>query len=114
MAAWTCGTKRLWDLQGLWVDPEGRMIRHRGKEESLTNREFQFLQFLLAHPHRFYTPAQIVGQAWADPALFPEEVRNYVMRLRKVLARLEIPCDLINRAGRGYSLQFRVDTELTG
>jgi Transcriptional regulatory protein, C terminal len=105
--------ERLWDLQGLWVDPEGRMIRHRGKEESLTNREFQFLQFLLAHPHRFYTPAQIVGQAWADPALFPEEVRNYVMRLRKVLARLEIPCDLVNHPGRGYSLQFRVDRELT-
>jgi DNA-binding response OmpR family regulator len=106
--------ERLWDLQGLWLDPEGRMIRHRGKEESLTKREFQFLQFLLAHPHRFYTPAQIVGQAWADPALFPEEVRNYVMRLRKVLARLEIPCDLVNHPGRGYSLQFRVDAELTG
>jgi len=106
--------ERLWDLQGLWVDPEGRMIRHRGKEESLTNREFQFLQFLLAHPHRFFTPAQIVGQAWADPALYPEEVRNYVTRLRKVLLRLEIPCDLVNRAGRGYSLQFRVDSELTG
>ncbi len=106
--------ERLWDLQGLWLDPEGRMIRHRGKEESLTKREFQFLQFLLAHPHRFYTPAQIVGQAWSDPALFPEEVRNYVMRLRKVLARLEIPCDLVNHPGRGYSLQFRVDSELTG
>jgi hypothetical protein len=106
--------QRLWDLQGLWVDPEGRMIRHRGKEEGLTKREFQFLQFLLAHPHRFYTPAEIVGQAWADSALFPEEVRNYVMRLRKVLARLEIPCDLVNHPGRGYSLQFRIDSELTG
>src|ERR1700737_2473152 len=52
--------ERLWDLQGLWVDPEGRMIRHRGKEERLTKREFELLEFLLAHPHRFHTPTQIV------------------------------------------------------
>ena len=52
---------------------------------------------------------QILGQAWAEPALFPEEVRNYVQRVRKVLAALEIPCDLINRPGHGYSLEFRED-----
>ena len=106
--------QRVWELQGLMLDPEGRIIRYRGAEESLTGREFQLLKFLLAHPHRFYTANQILGQAWADPALFPEEVRNYVMRVRKILSRLEVPCDLVNRPGRGYSLQFRVDRELTG
>jgi len=40
--------------------------------------------------HRYYTAAQITGLAWSDAALFPEEVRNYVLRVRKVLARLEI------------------------
>ena len=58
------------------------------------------------NPHRLYTPAQIVGQAWADPTLFPEVVRNSVVRLRKILARLEIPCALVNHPRRGYSLQF--------
>jgi len=29
-------------------------------------------------------------------------------RLRKILAELEIPVDLINKPGRGYSLIFRV------
>ena len=66
----------------------------------LTNREFELLQFLLDHPHRFYTPSQIMGHAWSDSALFPEEVRNYVSRVRKILVRLEIPCDLVNRPGR--------------
>jgi len=33
------------------------------------------------------------------------------MRLRKILARLDIPCDLVNRPGKGYSLTFR-DTEV--
>ena len=99
--------QRVWQLQGLWLDPEGRVLRHKGKEAVLTNREFELLQFLLDHPHRYYTSSQIMGYAWSDSALFPEEVRNYVSRVRKILARLEIPCELVNRPGRGYSLTFR-------
>ncbi len=53
------------------------------------------------------TLIEILGQAWADLALFPEEVRNYVRRLRKILAELEIPAGLVNKPGRGYSLVFR-------
>jgi hypothetical protein len=101
--------RRLWELQGLWLDPAGRMVRHKGHELALTKREFQLLQFLLDHPHRFFTTSQILGQAWADPALFPEEVRNYVRRLRKILADLAIPVDLVNKPGRGYSLVFHSD-----
>ena len=99
--------QRVWKLQGLWLDPEGRLLRHKGKEVVLTNREFELLQFLLDHPHRFYTASQIMSHAWSDSALYPEEVRNYVSRVRKILTRLEIPCDLVNRPGRGYSLTFR-------
>lgn len=101
--------RRLWELHGLWVDPEGRMVRHKGREVALTKREFQLLQFLLDHPHRYFSTAQILGQAWAESALFPEEVRNYVRRLRKILLELEIPIDLVNKPGRGYSLVFRED-----
>jgi DNA-binding response OmpR family regulator len=101
--------QRVWDLHGLWLDSEGRLVRYQGREAALTHREFQLLQFLLNHPHRYFTVTQILGQAWAEPALFPEEVRNYVRRVRKILASLEIPCDLINRPGRGYSLVFRED-----
>jgi len=102
--------RRIWELQGLWVDAAGRVVRHQGNEVSLTKREFQLLQFLLDHPHRFFTTSQILGQAWADPALFPEEVRNYVRRLRKILDDLAIPADLVNKPGRGYSLVFRADS----
>jgi DNA-binding response OmpR family regulator len=99
--------QRVWKLQGLWLDPSGRVLRHKGKEAVLTHREFELLQFLLDHPHRYFTASQITGYAWSDSALFPEEVRNYVGRVRKILARLDIPCDLVNRPGRGYSLTFR-------
>jgi hypothetical protein len=101
--------RRLWELHGLWVDPAGRMVRHKGREVALTKREFQLLQFLLDHPHRYFSTSQILNQAWADPALFPEEVRNYVRRLRKILIDLEIPVDLVNKPSRGYSLVFRSD-----
>jgi DNA-binding response OmpR family regulator len=101
--------RRLWELHGLDLAPAGRMVRHQGREVALTKREFQLLQFLLDHPHRFFTTAQILGQAWADPALFPEEVRNYVRRLRKILIDLAIPVDLVNKPGKGYSLIFRID-----
>ena len=98
---------RVFELHGLRLHPEGRLLHHQGKEAELSKREFQLLQFLLDHPHRFFSTSQIVGQAWADNALFPEEVRNYVRRLRKILADLEIPADVVNKPGRGYSLVFR-------
>jgi hypothetical protein len=98
--------RRVWDLQGLWIDPDGRMVRHDGREAALTRREYQLLNFLIEHPHRYYSAAQILDQAWADPALFPEEVRNYVQRIRKILKQLDIPAQVLNRPKRGYSLVF--------
>jgi DNA-binding response OmpR family regulator len=102
--------RRVWDLNGLGLDPAGRTIRYQDRETTLTVREFQLLKLLLDHPYRYFTVTQILNQAWADPDLFPEEVRNYVKRLRKVLAALEIPCALVTRPGRGYSLELRERT----
>ena len=85
------------------------MIRHRGREARLTRREYQMLQFLLDHPHRFFTASQLLARAWSEPSLFPEEVRNYVRRVRKILAEMEIPVELVNVPSRGYSLVFRPD-----
>ncbi|MEA2647242.1 MAG: Transcriptional regulatory protein terminal [Chloroflexota bacterium] len=98
--------QRLWDLQGLWIDPHDRVIRHGGNEARLTGREQQLLGFLLAHPHRFFTAEQITTHAWSDSALLPDEVRNYIQRVRRILRRLQAPVELVNRPGRGYSLVF--------
>lgn len=101
--------QRVWDLHGLLLDSEGRTIRYQGREATLTLREFQLLQFLLDHPHRYFSVGQILADAWSEPSLFPEEVRSYVQRVRKVVAALDIPCDVVNRPGRGYALEFRAD-----
>lgn len=102
-------SQRLRDLHGLRLDPERRLIRYKTGEATLTVREFQLLQLLLNHPYRYFTVTEILSQAWGAAALFPEEVRTYVRRIRKTLAAMEIPCDVVNRPGRGYSLTFRGD-----
>jgi hypothetical protein len=28
--------QRVWKLQGLWLDPDGRVLRHKGKEALVT------------------------------------------------------------------------------
>lgn len=99
--------RRVWELTGLWLDREGRVIHYNDREGTLTIREFQLLEFLLGHPNRYFTVAQILSTAWWEPDLSPEEVRNYVRRVRKVMALLGIPCDLVNRIGRGYALVLR-------
>ena len=99
--------RRAWELKGLWLEASSRMVRYEDREAHLTNREFQLLQFLLDHPHRFFSAEQIMDRAWSEPGLFPEEVRNYIRRVRTILAGLEIPCEIVNRPQRGYSLVFR-------
>ena len=101
--------ERIRELNGLLLDAEGRLIRYKGKQTTLTVREFQLLQFLLDHPYRYFTVTQILREAWAEPNLFPEEVRNYVQRIRKVMMELDIPGDIVNRIGRGYALEFRTE-----
>jgi len=99
--------KRLWDLHGLLIDEDSMTVRHRGKSVEITHREQQLLQYLLDNPNRHVTTAQIVRAAWSDSRLSPEEVRNYIRRLRTVLRTLEVPADIVNRPSRGYSLVIR-------
>ena len=102
-------SRRVRDLHGLWLDTATRTIRYKDREATLTPREFQLLHFLLDHPGRYFTVNEILKEAWAEAALFPEEVRNYVQRLRRVLEALDVPCFLVNRPSRGYCLEFRVE-----
>jgi hypothetical protein len=103
--------ERLSDLHGPVLDRQARTIRFRSAEATLTVREFQLLELLLDHPYRYFTVAQILSEAWAQPNLFPEQARSYVARLRKVFAVVQIPCDIVNRPGRGYSLEFRSEKQ---
>jgi hypothetical protein len=99
--------RRVWDLHGLWLDREAGTVHYKSLTATLSAREFQLLEFLLEHPHRYFSVAQILSGAWVKPDLFPEQVRSYIWRLRKRLAELHIPCDIVNQPRRGYCLKFR-------
>ena len=98
--------ERLWKLQGLWLDPVGRTMQYQGNEVKLTEREFELLDFLIAHPNRYFSASQIMTYAWSDSALYPEEVRNYILRLRRILKIFSLPCYIANKPGKGYALTF--------
>ena len=101
--------RRVWDLHGLRLERAARTLHYKSRTAAMTSREFQLLEFLLEHPHRYFSVAQILSDAWDHPDLFAEEVRNYIQRLRKRLAELDIPVDIVNQPHRGYCLKFRGD-----
>lgn len=98
---------RLWELHGLALDPGRSTIQYSDREVKLTGRKFQLLQFLPDRPQRSFSAAQLAARAWSDPGLSPEEIRNYVRRLRKLLSELGVPAELVNLPGRGYSVVIR-------
>ena len=72
----------------------------------LTAREAQLLTFLLHRPDRYFSPSALAAQAWHDPRLAAEQVRSYVVRLRRRLAEARVGCRIDSRRGLGYMLSF--------
>ena len=91
---------------GIDFDPGGRVIRHGGREVRLSRREGELLAFLLEHPGQSFAPRELASRAWLAPALSPEQVRNYVVRLRRKLSGAAVPCILLSEPGSGYSLKW--------
>jgi hypothetical protein len=98
--------QRHWELIGLDLDTQAQTMMYAGRKVYLTKREFQLLSFLAAHPNRYFTPTAIVGSAWHDSRLSPEQLRLYVSRLREKLSELGPPCRIENKPAQGYGLIF--------
>jgi hypothetical protein len=97
---------RLWDLAGLDLDVRRRVLTYAGKRLALTRREAELLAFLARRPGQFYSASQLVSLAWAAPELSAEQLRSYVVRLRRHLATSGVPAQLISEPRRGYGLVF--------
>lgn len=98
--------RRHWELVGLDLDLPGLRIHHGDSEVRLTKREAQLLHFLLTHPGRHFTARALTALAWQDSKLASEQVRTYVVRLRRKLRELDAPCRLVSASKRGYALSF--------
>jgi DNA-binding response OmpR family regulator len=98
--------QRFWRLAGLDLDTRRRILSHGGHRLRLTRRETELLSFLAQRPGQFYGASQLVNQAWHAPELSEEQLRTYVVRLRRHLASAQVPARLVSEPRRGYGLVF--------
>ncbi|HEX3629293.1 MAG TPA: winged helix-turn-helix domain-containing protein, partial [Candidatus Dormibacteraeota bacterium] len=96
----------LWQISGLDLDTRRRILSHGGQRLRLTRRETELLAFLAERPGQFYAASQLVNQAWHAPELSEEQLRTYIVRLRRHLATARVPVRLVSEPRRGYGLVF--------
>jgi DNA-binding response OmpR family regulator len=98
--------QRLAAARAMAIDEERRLLLHRDRTVSLTRREIQLLQCLLRSPDTYLTSRRLVAAAWADERLAPEQVRTYIVRLRRKLAECGAACRIVSMPRLGYRLEF--------
>jgi DNA-binding response OmpR family regulator len=87
----------------LRVDAAARRATLAGAELALTSREFDLLAFLLAHPGRAFTRAELLAQVWGWEFGDQSTVTVHVRRLReKVEADPTQPRRIATIWGTGY------------
>jgi DNA-binding response OmpR family regulator len=99
------------ELAGVDLDAATGVLYGPEAAVPLTAREAQLMNFLLQQPGRYFTPSTLAALAWHDPRLASEQVRSYVVRLRRRLAETGVPCRIDSRRGLGYKLTFEQAVE---
>jgi len=93
------------EIGGLRLDPVGHRVTGKGENINLGPTEFRLLHFLLTHPERVHSRAQLLDNVWGDHVFVEERtVDVHIRRLRKAL---EPGCmdELIQTVrGTGYRL----------
>ena len=74
------------ESSGLKLDPVSHRVSGDGKPLTLGPTEFRLLHFLMTHPERVYSRAQLLDHVWGDHVFVEERtVDVHVRRLRKAL-----------------------------
>jgi DNA-binding response OmpR family regulator len=97
---------RAWRLKGLGLDDDRRLLSYQGTSVKLSARETQLIRIMLGSPERVFSSRELLELAWKNSHISAEALRNYVPRIRRKLASLQL-ADICNLAGRGYLLRFR-------
>jgi len=93
-------------LAGISVDLDRRILSNGSEVALLTKREAQLLDFLLQQPDRQHTARILAAQAWHESGLAAEQVRTYIVRLRRILLKVDAPCAIVSQRRLGYRLTF--------
>jgi two-component system, OmpR family, phosphate regulon response regulator PhoB len=74
------------EAEGLRLDPAAKKVRAGEQRIELSPAEFRLLHFLMTHPGRVYTRAQLLDLVWGDHVFIEERtVDVHIRRLRKAL-----------------------------
>jgi two-component system phosphate regulon response regulator PhoB len=106
------------DIGGLRLDPATRRVTRtvgdQQREVRVGPTEFRLLHFLMAHPERVHSRAQLLDRVWGDHVFIEERtVDVHIKRLREALAPAECAGLIETVRGAGYRLARPVEN-LTG
>ena len=97
------------DVGGLRLDPATHRLTARGNPVTLGPTEFRLLHFLMTHPERVHSRAQLLDQVWGDH-VFVEE-RTVDVHIRRLRCALEPSShDALIQTVRGSGYRFSVHT----
>jgi two-component system phosphate regulon response regulator PhoB len=93
---------------GLRLDPTTKKVNAGERRLELSPAEFRLLHFLMTHPGRVYTRAQLLDLVWGDHVFIEERtVDVHIRRLRKALEPSGHDRLIDTVRGSGYG--FRTD-----
>jgi two-component system, OmpR family, phosphate regulon response regulator PhoB len=94
------------ELEGLRLDPAARRVTTKDGKLELSPSEFRLLHFLMTHPGRIYSRAQLLDQVWGDHVFIEERtVDVHIRRLRKALEPTGHDRLIDTVRGSGYGLR---------
>jgi len=94
------------EVEGLRLDPATHRVTAGGERVALSPAEFKLLHFLLTHPGRVYSRAQLLDHVWGDHVYIEERtVDVHIRRLRKALQPTGHHKLIDTVRGAGYGLR---------
>jgi two-component system, OmpR family, phosphate regulon response regulator PhoB len=89
----------------LRLDPATRRVSRNDREVKLGPTEFRLLHFLMTHPERVHSRAQLLDRVWGDHVFIEERtVDVHVKRLREALQPVQCAGMIETVRGAGYRL----------
>jgi two-component system phosphate regulon response regulator PhoB len=94
------------EMEGLRLDPAAHRVSAGDHRLALSPAEFKLLHFLLTHPGRVYSRAQLLDHVWGDHVYIEERtVDVHIRRLRKALEPSGHDRLIDTVRGAGYGLR---------
>ena len=94
------------EVAGLLVNPATHRVSGNGRPLELGPTEFRLLHFVITHPERVYSRAQLLDEVWGDHVYVEE--RTVDVHIRRLRAALEATGhDKLVETVRGTGYRFR-------